>query len=151
MVLCSGLTLGGSHLCICSFQFLSLLCGCFTHVCTVVMYYGKSAIQQVPDLYRLIETCDQLVESPASRPPLALHPDSLTCFVSRVRYRAPEVLLRSSAYSSPIDVWAVGSIMAELYTLRPLFPGTSEVDEIFKICQVLGTPKKVSNLPPTSL
>lgn len=40
-------------------------------------------------------------------------------------------------------MWAVGSIMAELYTLRPLFPGTSEVDEIFKICQVLGTPKKV--------
>ena len=64
------------------------------------------------------------------------------------RYRAPEVLLRSSAYSSPIDVWAVGSIMAELYTLRPLFPGTSEVDEIFKICQVLGTPKKVSTLVP---
>lgn len=59
------------------------------------------------------------------------------------RYRAPEVLLRSSIYSSPIDIWAVGSIMAELYTLRPLFPGTSEVDEIFKICQVLGTPKKV--------
>ncbi|EGW05075.1 Serine/threonine-protein kinase MAK [Cricetulus griseus] len=58
------------------------------------------------------------------------------------RYRAPEVLLRSSVYSSPIDVWAVGSIMAELYTFRPLFPGTSEVDEIFKICQVLGTPKK---------
>ncbi|XP_023581130.1 serine/threonine-protein kinase MAK [Trichechus manatus latirostris] len=58
------------------------------------------------------------------------------------QYRAPEVLLRSSVYSSPIDVWAVGSIMAELYTLRPLFPGTSEVDEIFKICQVLGTPKK---------
>lgn len=33
--------------------------------------------------------------------------------------------------------------MAELYTLRPLFPGNSEVDEIFKICQVLGTVKKV--------
>lgn len=43
-------------------------------------------------------------------------------------------------------MWAVGSIMGELYTLRPLFPGTSEVDEIFKICQVLGTPKKVSTL-----
>ncbi|KAI6074873.1 Serine/threonine-protein kinase MAK isoform X2 [Aix galericulata] len=64
-----------------------------------------------------------------------------TDYVS-TRYRAPEVLLRSSVYSSPIDMWAVGSIMAELYTLRPLFPGTSEVDEIFKICQVLGTPKK---------
>ncbi|XP_053467393.1 serine/threonine-protein kinase MAK isoform X6 [Ictalurus furcatus] len=58
------------------------------------------------------------------------------------RYRAPEVLLRSSVYSSPIDMWAVGCIMAELYTLRPLFPGNSEVDELFKICQVLGTVKK---------
>ncbi|NXJ14527.1 MAK kinase, partial [Odontophorus gujanensis] len=65
-----------------------------------------------------------------------------TDYVSTRWYRAPEVLLRSSIYSSPIDIWAVGSIMAELYTLRPLFPGTSEVDEIFKICQVLGTPKK---------
>ncbi|NWW92682.1 MAK kinase, partial [Rhynochetos jubatus] len=65
-----------------------------------------------------------------------------TDYVSTRWYRAPEVLLRSSIYSSPIDMWAVGSIMAELYTLRPLFPGTSEIDEIFKICQVLGTPKK---------
>lgn len=33
--------------------------------------------------------------------------------------------------------------MAELYTLRPLFPGSSEVDMIFKICSVMGTPTKV--------
>ncbi|KAM9436202.1 serine/threonine-protein kinase MAK isoform 2-T2 [Clarias gariepinus] len=65
-----------------------------------------------------------------------------TDYVSTRWYRAPEVLLRSSVYSSPIDMWAVGCIMAELYTLRPLFPGNSEVDEIFKICQVLGTVKK---------
>lgn len=70
-----------------------------------------------------------------SRPPY-------TDYVSTRWYRAPEVLLRSSIYSSPIDIWAIGCIMAELYTLRPLFPGVSEVDEIFKICQVLGTPKK---------
>ncbi|XP_052553758.1 serine/threonine-protein kinase MAK isoform X3 [Tympanuchus pallidicinctus] len=70
-----------------------------------------------------------------------------TDYVSTRWYRAPEVLLRSSIYSSPIDIWAVGSIMAELYTLRPLFPGTSEVDEIFKICQVLGTPKKALKYP----
>ncbi|XP_058497314.1 serine/threonine-protein kinase MAK isoform X9 [Solea solea] len=66
-----------------------------------------------------------------------------TDYVSTRWYRAPEVLLRSSIYSSPIDLWAVGCIMAELYTLRPLFPGNSEVDEIFKICQVLGTVKKM--------
>lgn len=65
-----------------------------------------------------------------------------TDYVSTRWYRAPEVLLRSATYSSPIDLWAVGCIMAELYTLRPLFPGNSEVDEIFKICQVLGTVKK---------
>ncbi|XP_056594923.1 serine/threonine-protein kinase MAK isoform X5 [Triplophysa dalaica] len=65
-----------------------------------------------------------------------------TDYVSTRWYRAPEVLLRSPVYSSPIDIWAVGCIMAELYSLRPLFPGNSEVDEIFKICQVLGTVKK---------
>ncbi|XP_048193396.1 serine/threonine-protein kinase ICK [Perognathus longimembris pacificus] len=70
-----------------------------------------------------------------SRPPY-------TDYVSTRWYRAPEVLLRSTSYSSPIDVWAVGCIMAEVYTLRPLFPGASEIDTIFKICQVLGTPKK---------
>lgn len=67
---------------------------------------------------------------------------STTCWLNR--YRAPEILLKFTSYSSPIDIWAVGCIMAELYTLRPLFPGNSEVDEIFKICQVLGTLKKVS-------
>lgn len=36
--------------------------------------------------------------------------------------------------------------MAEVYTLRPLFPGASEIDTIFKICQVLGTPKKVTEV-----
>jgi len=41
-------------------------------------------------------------------------------------------------------MFALGCIMAELYTLRPLFPGASEVDMIFKICSVLGTPTKVT-------
>lgn len=63
-----------------------------------------------------------------------------TDYVSTRWYRAPEVLLRSSVYNSPLDLWACGGIMAELYTLRPLFPGQSEVDQMFKICSVLGTP-----------
>ena len=68
---------------------------------------------------------------------------SNTVFDSCHRYRAPEVLLRSTNYNSPIDIWALGCIMAELYTLRPLFPGSSEIDELFKIASVLGTPTKV--------
>ncbi|KAJ4457913.1 putative Serine/threonine-protein kinase MAK [Paratrimastix pyriformis] len=63
-----------------------------------------------------------------------------TDYVSTRWYRAPEVLLRARRYSSPIDVWAVGCMMAELYTMRAIFPGSSEIDEIYKIVQVLGTP-----------
>lgn len=56
-----------------------------------------------------------------SRPPY-------TDYVSTRWYRAPELLLRSTTYNSPIDIYALGCIMAELYLLRPLFPGNSEVD-----------------------
>ncbi|KAJ3072246.1 hypothetical protein HDU98_003989 [Podochytrium sp. JEL0797] len=66
-----------------------------------------------------------------------------TEYVSTRWYRAPEVLLRSTTYSSPIDLWAVGCILAELVSLRPLFPGTSEVDQVFKICSIVGAPKPV--------
>ena len=63
-----------------------------------------------------------------------------TEYVSTRWYRAPEVLLRAPSYNSPIDIWAMGAIMAEMYMLRPLFPGASEADELYKVCQVLGTP-----------
>eukprot|EP00602_Paraphysomonas_sp_CaronLab_P000340 CAMPEP_0185033414 /NCGR_PEP_ID=MMETSP1103-20130426/22344_1 /TAXON_ID=36769 /ORGANISM="Paraphysomonas bandaiensis, Strain Caron Lab Isolate" /LENGTH=486 /DNA_ID=CAMNT_0027569681 /DNA_START=154 /DNA_END=1614 /DNA_ORIENTATION=- len=63
-----------------------------------------------------------------------------TDYVSTRWYRAPEVLLRAPNYNSPIDQWACGGIIAELYTLRPLFPGSSEADEIYKICSIMGSP-----------
>ncbi|XP_059656995.1 cyclin-dependent kinase F-4-like isoform X2 [Cornus florida] len=63
-----------------------------------------------------------------------------TEYVSTRWYRAPEVLLQSPTYNSAVDMWAMGAIMAELFTLRPLFPGSSEADEIYKICNVIGTP-----------
>lgn len=56
-----------------------------------------------------------------------------TDYVSTRWYRAPEILLRSTTYSSPIDIFALGAIMAELYMLRPLFPGKSEMDQIYKL------------------
>jgi cyclin-dependent kinase 1 len=48
-------------------------------------------------------------------------------------YRAPEILLGTKTYALPVDIWSVGTILAEMVTKRPLFPGDSEVDEIFKI------------------
>ncbi|THG98173.1 hypothetical protein EW026_g3981 [Hermanssonia centrifuga] len=56
-------------------------------------------------------------------------------------YRAPEVLLGSRHYSTAIDMWSVGCIFAEMVMRgQPLFPGDSEIDQIFKIFRILGTP-----------
>jgi protein kinase len=68
-----------------------------------------------------------------SRPPF-------TQYVSTRWYRAPEVILQSDFYNSKVDMWAMGAIMAELFTLRPLFPGTGEANQMYKICSVLGAP-----------
>ncbi|KAL5724615.1 cyclin-dependent kinase [Ranunculus cassubicifolius] len=82
----------------------------------------------------LIKVADfGLARETCSQPPY-------TEYVSTRWYRAPEVLLQSSTYNSAVDMWAMGAIMAELFTLRPLFPGSSEADEIYKICSVIGSP-----------
>jgi serine/threonine protein kinase len=51
-----------------------------------------------------------------------------TEYVSTRWYRAPELLLSSTNYNSPIDIFAMGCILAEMYLLRPLAPGNSEAD-----------------------
>lgn len=63
-----------------------------------------------------------------------------TEYVSTRWYRAPEVLLKSRDYSNPVDMWALGTIMAELVNLRPLFPGETEIDQVARICELLGDP-----------
>ncbi|TRZ01846.1 hypothetical protein DNTS_004284 [Danionella cerebrum] len=54
-------------------------------------------------------------------------------------YRAPEVLLQSS-YATPVDLWSVGCIFAEMFRRRPLFRGNSDVDQLGKIFDVVGVP-----------
>ena len=67
-------------------------------------------------LFRLAKEID-------ARPPF-------TDYVSTRWYRAPEILLRAPDYNAPIDIFAMGCIMAELFTMRPLFPGQSEQDQM---------------------
>lgn len=55
-------------------------------------------------------------------------------------YRAPEILLGSPRYSCPVDMWSVGCIFAEMASKEPLFPGDSEIDQLYKIFRVTGTP-----------
>lgn len=55
-------------------------------------------------------------------------------------YRPPCVLLGGRHYTTAVDMWSVGTIFAEMATGVPLFPGDSEIDQIFKIFRLLGTP-----------
>ncbi|KAI8968206.1 kinase-like domain-containing protein [Mycotypha africana] len=55
-------------------------------------------------------------------------------------YRAPEILLGSDYYSTAVDMWSVGCIMAEMIAFRPLFPGATQIEELFHIFQLRGTP-----------
>ncbi|CAG2180740.1 unnamed protein product [Oppiella nova] len=55
-------------------------------------------------------------------------------------YRAPEVLLGGQRYSTPVDIWSIGCIFAEMANKNPLFHGDSEIDQLFRIFRTLGTP-----------
>jgi len=55
-------------------------------------------------------------------------------------YRPPDILLGSTHYSTSIDMWSIGCVLAELVLLYPLFPGKNSEDQIKKIFKVLGTP-----------
>ena len=58
---------------------------------------------------------------------------SYTHEVVTLWYRAPEILLGARQYSTPVDVWSIGCIFAELVCKKPIFYGDSEIDQIFKI------------------
>lgn len=57
-------------------------------------------------------------------------------------YRAPELLLGARKYSTAVDMWSLGCIMAELIAKEALFPGKSEIEEIDMIFKMLGTPNE---------
>lgn len=67
-------------------------------------------------------------------------------------YRAPEILLGQRTYTPAVDMWSVGTIFAEMVNRKPLWPGDSEIDELFRIFRTLGTPTEavwpgVTSLP----
>lgn len=67
---------------------------------------------------------------------------SYTHEVVTLWYRAPDVLMGSRKYSTPVDIWSVGCIFAEMVNGRPLFPGNTDQDQLQKIFKVLGTPRE---------
>ncbi|GAA5911878.1 hypothetical protein JCM6882_005227 [Rhodosporidiobolus microsporus] len=67
------------------------------------------------------------------------------CVVTRW-YRPPELLLRERHYHAAIDMWGVGCVLAEMYHRVPIFPGSSDMDQIARIFSLCGSPTE-QNLP----
>lgn len=82
--------------------------------------------------------------------------EKYTEYVSTRWYRAPECILTRGCYGMEVDEWAVGCMLFEILTTRPLFPGQHEIDQISKINQLLGSPaahtlEKFSHMPNTQI
>lgn len=77
--------------------------------------------------------------------------NELTEYVATRWYRAPELLLGDTKYSKSVDIWAIGCIMGELVEGQPVFPGESEIDQLYLIQKVLGPlPKRHMDLFATN-
>lgn len=74
-----------------------------------------------------------------------LSPSLVYTYIQSRFYRSPEVIL-GHPYSTAIDMWSLGCILAELYTGYPLFPGESEVEQIACIMEVGPQKLKLSDM-----
>jgi len=64
----------------------------------------------------------------------------LTDYVATRWYRAPEILLGSTTYTKNVDMWSLGCIFGEMIGGKPVFPGTSTLNQLEQICELLGRP-----------
>ncbi|XP_023072177.1 cyclin-dependent kinase-like 4 isoform X1 [Piliocolobus tephrosceles] len=69
---------------------------------------------------------------------IAVPGDAYTDYVATRWYRAPELLVGDTQYGSSVDIWAVGCVFAELLTGQPLWPGKSDLDQLYLIIRTLG-------------
>ena len=66
----------------------------------------------------------------------------LTDYVATRWYRAPEILLGSNKYTKGADMWSMGCILAELLLGKPVFPGTSTLNQLDRVMEVTGRPSQ---------
>ncbi|ESN91129.1 hypothetical protein HELRODRAFT_104208 [Helobdella robusta] len=76
-----------------------------------------------------------------SAKPLVKDEPNVSYICSRY-YRAPELIFGATDYTSQIDIWSAGCVVAELILGQPIFPGESGVDQLVEIIKVLGTPSR---------
>ncbi|URE44997.1 Cyclin-dependent kinase [Musa troglodytarum] len=96
--------------------------------CLATCSTGDIEVDPLKGSYTYDEAQDDMVDESGA----------LTSCVGTRCFRAPELLYGSTSYGQEVDLWSLGCIFAELLRLDPLFPGTSDVDQLSKIISVLG-------------
>lgn len=92
----------------------------------------------MPDLFLGLGNMFRECDLPHVRDSFAVPGDAYTDYVATRWYRAPELLVGDTQYGSSVDVWATGCVFAELLTGQPLWPGKSDVDQLYLIIRTLG-------------
>ncbi|GMI50664.1 hypothetical protein ScalyP_jg7755 [Parmales sp. scaly parma] len=117
-----------------------LLNGCYAMHKQGVMHRNLKPIhlvlQTLPNNEYKLKIADFALVRVNSFPRRQFSPDVITMW-----YRCPEILMGESMYSTSVDMWSVGCIVAEMLLGRPLFRGKTEIGQLFKIFQTLGTPE----------
>merc|ERR550537_1950094 len=67
---------------------------------------------------------------------------NLTDYVATRWYRAPEILLASKKYKESVDMWSLGCIFAEMMNGKPIFPGTSTLNQLERVIEKIGFPSE---------
>ncbi|KAI4457249.1 cell division protein kinase [Holotrichia oblita] len=71
---------------------------------------------------------------------VSVNGEPCTEYVATRWYRAPELLVGEQQYGPSVDIWAIGCLFAEMMTGDPLFPGDSDIDQLYLIVRMIGKP-----------
>lgn len=74
---------------------------------------------------------------------MSLNGEPCTEYVATRWYRAPELLVGEASYGPPVDIWAIGCLFAEMMTGNPIFPGDSDIDQLYIIIKMIGKLKSL--------
>ncbi|XP_019171647.1 PREDICTED: shaggy-related protein kinase kappa isoform X2 [Ipomoea nil] len=108
----------------------------------VPLIYVKLYTYQICRALAYIHNCIGICHRDIKPQNLLVKGEPNVSYICSRYYRAPELIFGANEYTTSIDIWSTGCVMAELLLGQPLFPGESGVDQLVEIIKVLGTPTR---------